>query len=268
MKTIVITGSTRGIGLGLAREFLRRGCKVMLSGRSHDSLDRALCALSSEFGTDKVHGTTCDVGIYENVRALWDAASAHFGTIDIWINNAGVNAASVPLWELPAPEINAVVSTNLTGTLFGCKAALEGMLRQGHGQIYLFEGHGSDDRKIMGLAPYGATKRAIRYLYQSLQLDIQDTPVQIGTISPGIVLTDLILDELKIAPEEKRERSMRIYNILADTVETVTPWLAERVIANTRPAARIYWLTPSKALWRFLTAKFRKRELFADILFD
>jgi len=268
MKTIVITGSTRGIGLGLAREFLKHGCRVMLSGRTKETLDSALEALGREFGAEKVHGITCDVGVYENVQALWDAAAERFGRIDIWINNAGVNTPSVPLWQLPAHEISAVVTTNLTGTLLGCKAAIAGMLRQGSGQVYLFEGHGSDDRIIMGMAPYGATKRAIRYLNRSLQLDIQDTPVQVGTISPGIVLTDLILDQLKAAPPEKRQKNIKIYNILADTVETVTPWLAERVLENTKPAARIAWLTGPKIMGRFLTAGFRKRNLFAGMSFE
>lgn len=265
MKTLVITGSTRGIGLGLAREFLKRGCRVMLSGRSKDTLDKALEALGGEFGQDNVYGTTCDVGVYESVQALWDAAAARFGTIDIWINNAGVNTPSVPLWELSARDISTVVATNLIGTMFGCKVAMQGMLRQGSGRIYLFEGHGSDDRKVMGLAPYGATKRAVRYLHQSLQLDIKDTPVQIGAISPGIVLTDLILDQLKAAAPEKRTQNIKIFNILADTVETVTPWLAERVLADTKPASRIAWLTGPKAMGRFLTAGFRKRDLFRNI---
>ena len=267
MKTIVITGSTRGIVLGLAREFLKRECNVMLSGRDKTTLDRVQEDLGREFRPGRVFGTTCDVAVYESVQALWDAASAKFGAIDIWINNAGINTASIPLWELPARDISAVVSTNLTGNR-RLKVALQGMLRQGSGQIYLFEGHGSDDRKVMGLAPYGATKRAIRYVCQSLQLDVKGMPVQIGTISPGIVLTDLILNQLKAAPKETREKNIKIFNILADTVETVTPWLAEQVLANTRPAAHIAWLTTSKVMGRFLTAGFKKRNLFKDISFE
>ena len=268
MKTIVITGSTRGIGLGLAREFLKRGCNVMLSGRAKATLDKELESLGREFGAGRVFGATCDVGTYESVQALWDAAAAKFGAIDIWINNAGVNTASMPLWELPARDITAVVTTNLTGTLFGCKVALEGMRKQGFGQIYTLEGHGSDDRKAMGLAPYGATKRAVRYLTQSLQLDVKGTPLQIGTISPGIVLTDLILGQLRHDPKEKREKNMKIFNILADTVETVTPWIAGQVLANTQPGARIAWLTTPKVLLRFLTAGFKKRNLFERISFE
>jgi len=268
MKTIVITGSTRGIGLGLAREFLKRGCNAMLSGRTKETLDRELEQLGREFGGERVFGTTCDVGVYENVQALWDAAAAKFGAIDIWINNAGVNTPSMPLWELPSRDIAAVVTTNLTGTLYGCKVALAGMRKQGSGQIYTFEGHGSDDRIAAGLTTYGATKRAVRYLTRALQVEAKDVPVMIGTISPGIVITDLILNQLRRYDREKREKNIKIFNILADTVETVTPWIAEQVLANNRPGARIAWLTGPKVILRFLTAGLKKRNLFEQISFD
>lgn len=268
MKTIIITGSTRGIGLGLAKQFLSRGCSVVLSGRTKQTLEKELESLGKTFGAEKVFGTTCDVGVYESVQALWDAGTAKFGKIDIWINNAGVSAPSVPLWELSPMDIAAVVNTNLTGTLFGCKVALEGMLKQGSGQIYNFEGHGSDDRKIIGLATYGSTKRAVRYLTETLLLETKNTPVQVCTLSPGIVLTDLIFKQLKRAPKEKREKNIKIYNILADTVETVTPWLAEQVLANNRSGAKIAWLTPAKVVTRFIGALVKKRDLFKDMRFD
>jgi len=268
MKTIIITGSTRGIGLGLAKQFLSRGCSVVLSGRTRQTLEQELDNLGKAYGAEQVFGTTCDAGVYESVQALWDAGVAKFGKIDIWINNAGLSAPSVPLWEVSPKDIAAVVNTNLTGTLFGCKVALAGMLKQGYGQIYNFEGHGSDDRKIAGLTTYGATKRAVRYLTESLLLETKNTAVQVCTLSPGIVLTDLILTQLKRQPREKREKNMKIYNILADTVETVTPWLAGQVLANNRTGAKIAWLTPAKAARRFLGALVNKRDLFKGISFE
>jgi NAD(P)-dependent dehydrogenase (short-subunit alcohol dehydrogenase family) len=265
VKTIVITGSTKGIGLGLARAFLKRNCRVMLSSRTKAALDRVLEKLGSEFGADRVFGTTCDVTDYESVQALWDAAIIRFAAIDIWINNAGISAPGLPLWELPAGDIAAVVNTNLKGTLFGCKVAVAGMLKQGFGQIYTMEGHGSNDRKTAGMTTYGATKRAVRYLTESLLVETKDTPVRIGTLSPGIVLTDLILSQLKAASKEKRENNIKIFNILADTVETVTPWLADQILANRQTGASIAWLTPGKAAARFIGAIFKKRNLFANI---
>jgi hypothetical protein len=76
-----------------------------------------------------------------------------------------------------------------------------------------------------------------------------------------MVVTDLLTGQYRDRPDEW-ERAKRIFNILADRVETVAPWLAERVLANTQSGARIRWLTRSKLIGRFLAAPFRKRDLF------
>ena len=110
---------------------------------------------------------------------------------------------------------------------------------------------------------YGCTKAAIRYLNKALLHDAKGTAVQIGTLSPGIVLTGL-WDELYEGQPERWEKAKKIVNILGDKVETVTPWLVERVLANTKNGARIAWLTPGKAASRFMAAPFRKRDLFAS----
>src|SRR5437868_1872544 len=99
-KVIVITGSTRGIGLGMAREFLQRGQQVVISGRTPDSTANAVTQLSASYA-DRVVGQPCDVGDYAQVEALWDAAVARFGRVDIWINNAGTSHPSQNFWTLP-----------------------------------------------------------------------------------------------------------------------------------------------------------------------
>jgi NAD(P)-dependent dehydrogenase (short-subunit alcohol dehydrogenase family) len=120
---------------------------------------------------------------------------------------------------------------------------------------------GSDGRKVAGMLLYGTTKCAVRYFTESLIQETQSTPVQVGTLSLGMVLTDLL-----VGPEAKEsedwERYVRILNILADRVETVTPWLAQRVLVVRKHGARIAWLTRGKILARFLAAPFRKRNLF------
>ena len=91
MKSIVITGSSRGIGYGLAEAFLERNCQVMVAGRSQASTAKAVAQLEAKYGDARVSGHACDVSCPDQVQALWDAAKAEFGQIDIWINNAGVN---------------------------------------------------------------------------------------------------------------------------------------------------------------------------------
>ena len=261
MKTVVITGSTRGIGYGLADSFLSLGCAVTISGRTLAGVEKAVADLAAKHEAGRVLGQPCDVTDFQQVQALWDAAKAHFGKIDIWINNAGIGHSQMDSWELSPEQIKAVVDTNLVGAMYGAKVALRGMLDQGFGSFYNVEGLGSDDRMVEGLTLYGCTKAGLRYLTQSLVQKTRGTPVLVGALRPGMVMTDLVTKQYKERPEDW-ERDKRIVNILADRVETVTPWLAQKVLANDKTGVRITWLTRGKVMGRFLLAPFRKRDLF------
>ena len=89
MKSIVITGSTSGIGLGLADAFLARDCTVTISGHSQMNLDKAYEILAGKYDESRILAYLCDVSRYNEVDGLWNTARARFGSIDIWINNAG-----------------------------------------------------------------------------------------------------------------------------------------------------------------------------------
>lgn len=258
MTSVVITGGTRGIGLGLARAFLRRECRVAICGRSAESVGKALTELG---GGDRAIGLPCEMADRDQVRALWEAASAEFGRVDHWINNAGVSTARRPLWEVEPGQIDAVVSANLLGVLHGSAVAVAGMRGQGGGTVWNMEGLGSDGRAVPGLASYGSTKRAVTYLTDALAKELKGSPVRAAHLSPGMVVTDLLVQDY--SPEELA-KAKKIFNILADRVETVTPWLADRVLAGTGNGGRVAWLTRRKAAARFATAAFRKRDLFEE----
>jgi NAD(P)-dependent dehydrogenase (short-subunit alcohol dehydrogenase family) len=263
MSSVVITGSTRGIGYGLADAFLTRGCSVTVSGRTQEKVEQTVTALSAQHGRERLLGVPCIVTQFEQVQALWDAALTHWGQIDIWINNAGIAHAQKNFWEHPPGEIAAVVETNVIGTMYGARIALEGMLEQGFGALYNLEGLGSDGRKVEGLTLYGTTKACLTYLTDSLIAETRGTPVLVGAIRPGMVVTDMLTKQYEDRPEDW-EQAKRVFNILADRVETVTPWFAEQVLANTKTGARFKWLGRGKAMGRFLTAPFRKRDLFSQ----
>lgn len=262
MKVVVVTGSTRGFGRGLAEAFLQRGCAVVINGRSAERVAEVAAALEGQGHAGCVLGAAADVSCAEQVQALWDAAYSRFGRVDIWINNAGLENRSAPVWSLEPDELRQVVDANLTGALYGCRTAWRGMRTQPDGgQIYLMEGMGSDGRIPPGLTPYATTKAAIRYLTKALTAEAAGTAVQFGALSPGMVLTDLLLSS--VAPE-RMANAKRIFNILADRVETVAPWMADQILANRKPGARIEWLTRPKIFARFALAPFRKRDLFGD----
>ena len=268
MQTVVITGSTRGIGYGLADAFLERGCAVGICGRTAEGVQRAIDSLSTKHAAQRVWGQPCDVTELEQVQALWDAAQAHYGQVDVWINNAGLGHSQCDLIGMSPEEMEAIVQTNLIGTMYGAKVALSEMLAQGSGSLYNMEGLGSDGRRVEGLCVYGMTKYAIRYLTESLVHETRGTPVLVGALSPGMVTTEFLTSRFEDRPPEDWERAKRIFNILADRVETVTPWLAQKVLDNKRTGVRFQWLTQAKVLGRFLAAPFRKRDLFGGTEVD
>ena len=264
MKTVVITGSTRGIGHGMARELLKRGCRVMISGRKKKQVDSEVETFAAVYGKDKIAGCPCEITSYEQIQALWDAAVKTLGTVDIWINNAGVTHPTLNVIELEPADVKTVIDTNITGLIFANQIALKGMTAQGHGFIYNMEGHGSHDEFIAGLSIYGATKRAVTYFTNSLLMEIDGVTIKAGLLSPGIVMTDFIIDEMRKLPPERFETAKIVYNCLADTVETVTPWLAEHILANDESGREIAWLDAEKANERFNSDEYCSRDLLSQ----
>ena len=109
MKTILITGSTRGIGYGLADSFLALGCAVTISGRTQEKVDEAATALAAKHPAERIFGHPCDVTRFQQVQTLWDAAHNHYGQVDIWINNAGISQPVRDFWGLDEQLIKKAV---------------------------------------------------------------------------------------------------------------------------------------------------------------
>ncbi|MDG2327370.1 MAG: SDR family NAD(P)-dependent oxidoreductase [Halioglobus sp.] len=264
MKTVVVTGSTRGIGRGLAQQFLQRGCNVVVSGRKQESVDEVVTQLSVAGGADKLLGVACEITDAGQLQNLWDMGVAKFGQIDVWVNNAGMSIPRKNLAETSSADLEAIVGVNLTGLLLANRVALAGMFSQGNGQIWNMEGFGSGNQVQPGMCAYGATKRAVNYVNKALQKEVKGTEVQVCTLSPGIVITDLLLGDYDTSSPEW-EKSKKIFNILGDTVATVTPYLVDGILKADKSGAKVVWLTGGKAFSRFMTAGFNKRDLFADL---
>lgn len=258
---ILITGSTRGIGFGLAQQFLRAGWKVTINGRSAAGVKRALERLNGFCPEAARQGVGGDVSKISDVREIWERAVQGQGEIDIWVNNAGVDQLRKNFWEMDSQELVRVIEINLLGTVNGSQVALKEMLKQGHGHIYNMEGFGSNGMMMPKMTIYGMTKRGITYFSKSLAKEVKNTPVKVSLLSPGIVLTDLLKDS-QSTDKEELERSKRIFNILGDQVETVTSFLFEKIIHNQENGAHFVWLTRRKMIFRFIKSFFVKRNIF------
>jgi NAD(P)-dependent dehydrogenase (short-subunit alcohol dehydrogenase family) len=260
-KSVVITGSTSGIGLGLAGEFLTRHCTVTISGRSQSHLDQATAVLAEKFDRSHFQAVPCDVSQYDQVEGLWKAAQARFGRIDVWINNAGTAHPETPIWEYSPETIRVVVGSNFIGAFYGVIVAAKGMRQQGFGGIYNVEGLGSGGPIVKGLALYAATKSALAYLTKAAAREVEETPILVGGLRPGMVATKLITGQY-VGHAEEWKRSERIFNILSDRVETVVPWMVDRILANRTNGVTIKWLTGRKIMFRFIGSVFHKRTIY------
>jgi NAD(P)-dependent dehydrogenase (short-subunit alcohol dehydrogenase family) len=264
-RTIVVTGGSRGLGRGLVEAFLARGCNVALCGRSEPSVREAEEVLSKAH-PGRVVGVVVDVARYEDVVRLWDRASETFGAVDVWINNAGTSHAQKAFADLPPGEIEAVVAANLVGTMNGARVALERMRAQGHGHVFTMEGYGSDGSVQRDMSIYGATKIAIRSFTKTLVIETRGGPVKVGSLSPGIVVTDLLVGVYRDGDPENWKRSRWLFKLIADPVEIVAPWLADRVLAGPAHGEHVAWMTVLKAAMRVFLPRYHRRDPFAGRL--
>ncbi|MEZ4998482.1 MAG: SDR family oxidoreductase [Bacteroidales bacterium] len=265
MKTAVITGGTRGIGAALVRAFLESGWNVAYSGTSRETIEKSFELLRGKFPEDRYAAFPCEVSSEADLVSLWEGTFSTFGSVDIWVNNAGTTSDQTPFHELPTDVFTRIIDTNIKGLMLATHVAYNRMLQQGHGAIYNMEGLGSDGRRITGLTPYGTSKRAVRYFTDAFAAEVKNGPVIVGTISPGMVLTDLTMNQVRKDPE-KNKQLIRIYNILANEADTVAPWLVRKMIENTRHGTKISWLNNWKVLKRFLGAPFSKRDIVSRYL--
>jgi len=265
MVTAVITGSTKGIGRGLAQQFIERGHNAVICSRNQADVERVTAELDA-LPTGACAGVACDMTVKSQVQQLWDHARDKFGQIDIWINNAGRASSRHMVHELPEDLTRSIITSNMIGTTFGCQVAISGFREQGHGALYNVLGGSFDGKRLVPkMGVYSSTKSGIHLLTKYLLAENKDTDIVIGMISPGMLITENWFDEQAELSQAEWLEIRPMLNILCDHVDTVTPWLTEEVLANKDSGKRIAWMSGGKIMKRFFDAKVlgRKRDLFS-----
>jgi NAD(P)-dependent dehydrogenase (short-subunit alcohol dehydrogenase family) len=258
MKTIVITGSTRGIGFAMAESFLKKGCRVVISGRKDSTVKSVVKELSKTYKSGQIDGTACDVSSYKDLQKLWDFSIEKFGAIDIWVNNAGISNELRMLPEITAEEVKKVVETNVLGEIYGTQVALKGFQAQGFGAIYNMEGMGSKKgRMVDGLSIYGTTKSGLRFFNDAIAHENKNGPILIGALLPGMMLTDMVTSQYVGKPEDWK-RVEGIFKAIAEDVHVVADWMTDKMLTNQKNGVRFEFSNTFKLLIRMMGHMFKK----------
>src|ERR1700756_3600539 len=187
-KTVVITGASSGIGLGLAEAFLKQGYNVVGSGRSAARLQEAAARLNAG---ERFLGVAGDAARPETARTLFEQAVAKYGKVDVLVNNAGIFAAK-PFVDFSAEEIEEQIATNLKGVLYPSQEAARHMSARKTGKIINITaslGIQPDSRVPALLAV--TLKGGINQATQALALELAPHGVTVNAVAPGVVATPM-----------------------------------------------------------------------------
>ena len=186
-KRALVTGSSQGIGLALARGLAEHGASVILNGRDRNKLDAAVATLTAGGHTVAVAGF--DVTVAEAVREGVASIEQTAGPIDILVNNAGMQFRT-PLEDFPAEKWELLLRTNVSSAFYVGQAVARHMIPRGKGKIINIASVQSELARP-GIAPYTATKGAIRNLTRGMCTDWAKYGLQVNAIAPGYFKTPL-----------------------------------------------------------------------------
>ncbi|MBB4841929.1 3-hydroxybutyrate dehydrogenase [Paucibacter oligotrophus] len=205
-KTAIVTGSTSGIGLGVALALARQGVNIVLNGFGDVEGPKAeVAALGVKVG---YHGA--DMSKPAEIAALMDYAEAEFGGCDILVNNAGIQFVA-PVEEFPAERWDAIIAINLSSAFHTTRLALPGMKQRGWGRIInLASVHGLV--ASANKSAYVAAKHGLVGFTKAVALETATSPVTVNAICPGWVLTPLVqkqVDARALAEQVDGEEAKR-----------------------------------------------------------
>ena len=189
-QTAIVTGSTSGIGLGIADALARAGATVVINGFGDPAQFEQLRArLEAESGSPIAY-SAADMAQPEQIRRMVAQAEARFGAVDILVNNAGIQFVA-PVDEFPDDKWQQILAINLSSNFHAIKAALPGMKRRSRGRIVNFaSAHGLVASPFK--AAYVAAKHGVLGLTKTVALEVAETNITCNAICPGYVRTPLV----------------------------------------------------------------------------
>ena len=217
-KTSLVTGSTSGIGLGIAEALAREGANVILNGFGDAKEIEALRSrLASSYGV-KVTYDGADMSKASDIEAMMTRAAAAYGGVDILVNNAGIQHVA-PVEEFPTAKWDAIIAINMSSTFHTTKMVIPYMKSKGWGRIVnIASAHALVASPFK--SAYVAAKHGVLGFTKTIALEVAEKGITVNAICPGYVLTPLVEKQI---PDTAKARGMTEEQVKRDVLLAAQP---------------------------------------------
>jgi 3-hydroxybutyrate dehydrogenase len=217
-KTALVTGSTSGIGLGIAKTLAAQGANIILNGFGEAAAINTLRAELAEQHGVQVRYDGADMSRAEDIEDMMDKALTEFGCVDLLINNAGIQHVA-PVDEFPVDKWYAILAINLSAVFHTTRLALPAMKRKGFGRIVnIASAH------ALVASPYKSAyvtaKHGVAGFTKTAALEVAEAGITVNAVCPGYVLTPLVEKQI---PDTARARGISVEAVIRDVLLAAQP---------------------------------------------
>jgi 3-hydroxybutyrate dehydrogenase len=239
-KTALITGSTSGIGLGIAKAFAAAGANIVINGFGEAAAIEAERAALEVLNGGKAAYDGADLTKPEAIEDMFQRADKDFGGVDILVNNAGMQFVS-PVEDFPVEKWDMIIALNLTAAFHTIRHAVPGMRKKGWGRII-----GTASAHSLVASPfksaYVTAKHGLAGLTKTVALEVADAGITVNCISPGYVWTPLVENQI---PDTMKARKMTREQVINDVLLAGQP--TKQFVTIEQVAALAAFLTRDEA---------------------